>query len=333
MHRNATLPRTGRRALGALALAAASGRGTGAQPAEPYPSRPIRVVVPFGPGGATDILARVFADRLPRRLGQPVVVENRPGAGGNIGAAQVARSAPDGYTLLGGFSGVFAINPVLYANPDFDAERDFVAVAPFAVVPSVLLVHPRAPWRSLGELIGEARRRPGELFFSSPSNGTTNHLLGVLVNRLAGVRTVHVPYRSAPEAATAVAQGAVSMAWFSLSTVVPFLQNGSVRVLAISTGARSPLLPEAPTSAESGGPALDVQPWFGLHAPARTPPAVVEALNAAATEVAEDPDMRRLLAAQGAQPVPMTAAAFARFVREDMELWAPIVRDSGARAD
>jgi tripartite-type tricarboxylate transporter receptor subunit TctC len=151
------------------------------------------MVVPFGPGGATDILARVFADRLPRRLGQPVIVENRPGAGGNISTAQVARSAPDGYTLLGGFLGNFAINPVLYANPSFDAANDFAAVAPFAIVPSVLLVHRDAPWRNLGELIEEAKRRPGELFFSSPSNGTTNHLLGVLVNQRAGINTVHCP--------------------------------------------------------------------------------------------------------------------------------------------
>lgn len=322
--------RPGRRALAGLALAATTVR---AQPTEPYPSRPIRMVVPFGPGGATDILARVFADRLPRRLDQPVIVENRPGAGGNIGTAQVARSAPDGYTLLGGFSGNFAINPVLYANPSFDAANDFAAVAPFAIVPSVLLVHRDAPWRNLGELIEEAKRRPGELFFSSPSNGTTNHLLGVLVNQRAGINTVHVPYRSAPEAGMAVAQRAAAMGWLSLNSAQPFLQGGQVRVLAISTGARSPMLPEAPTSAESGGPAFDVQPWFGLLAPARTPPAVVQALNAAMTDVANDAETRRVLAAQGAQPVPMTPAEFARFVREDMELWAPIVRASGARAD
>ncbi|MBV1796761.1 tripartite tricarboxylate transporter substrate binding protein [Siccirubricoccus sp. G192] len=296
------------------------------------PERPVRLVVPYSAGGSTDVTARLVAQALGERLGQPVVIENRPGAGGNIAAEHVAHSAPDGYTLLIATSSVIATNQALYRNLPFDAVRDFAPITQIAFVPNLLVVHPDVPARSLAELIALAKSRPGQLNYGSAGSGTSQHLAGALFAAQAGVQVVHVPYRGGAPAVTDLIAGKIQMIMSPLVEVIAHVQAGRLRPLGVTTRRRSPLLPEVPTIAEAM-PGFEITLWNGLLAPAGTPPAIVARLATEAAGVLRTPEMQRKLAEQGSEPVGSTPEEFAAFIRTEIPKWTEIVRISGATAD
>ncbi len=325
----AAAARLGAAMLAALALLAP----LGAPAAADYPDRPIRLVVPFPAGGGADALARTIMPRVAQELGTSIVIDNRPGAGGNVGAEFVAHAAPDGYTLLYGTNGTHAINRTLYARQGFDPVRDFAPVSRMTQIPALLVVHPSVPAQSVAELIAHARAHPGKVFFASAGNGTTSHLAGELFKTAAGVDIVHVPYRGGAAAAADLAGGQVQMMIDVMPNVLPLAAGGKLRALGVSTAARVPAAPEIPTIAESGLPGFEVSAWDGIFAPAGTPPAVVDRLNAAIRAALADAKVREALAARGTQAVPGTPDELARHVVAESEKWARAVRQSGAKID
>ncbi len=310
----------------ALALAAAPARAD-------YPDRPIHLVVPFPAGGGADVLARTIMPRVARELNATIVIENRPGAGGNVGAEYVARAAPDGYTLLYGTNGTHAINKSLYANIPFDPVRDFAPVSRMTQIAALVVVYPGLPVATVGELVAYAKANPGKVFFASAGNGTTSHLAGELFKTVAQVDVVHTPYRGGALAAGDVVGGHVALMIDVMPNVLPLAKGGKLRALAVTTAARVPAAPEIPTVAESGLPGFEVSAWDGVLAPAGTPPAVIDRLNAAIRAALADPEVRDALVARGAQPVPGTPEAFARHIAAESEKWARVVRQSGAKVD
>jgi tripartite-type tricarboxylate transporter receptor subunit TctC len=297
--------------------------------AQTYPSRPVKFVVAYPPGGAADILARLIGQRLSERLAQPVVIENKPGAGTAIGTDMVAKSAPDGYTILMGTVSSHAINPALNANVGYDPVRDFTPISLVASLPFVLVVHPEVPAKSVAELIALAKAQPGKLNFSSAGNGTSNHLAGELFKSMAGVDIVHVPYRGSAPALADVVAGQITMMFDLTLTSLPQIQGGSVRGLAITTPRRSPLAPSLPTVAESGVPGYDVDAWFGVFAPAKTQGEIVKRLNSDIVAIMKLPEMAEKLAAQGAVPMSSTPEEFAAYVRTEATKWNKVVKESG----
>jgi len=298
-----------------------------------YPDRPIRLVVPFPAGGGADALARTIMPRVAQELGASIVIDNRPGAGGNVGAEFVAHAAPDGYTLLYGTNGTHAINRALYAKQGFDPVRDFAPVSRMTQIAALLVVNPFVPAKNVAELIDYARANPGKVFFASAGNGTTSHLAGELFKTAASIDIVHVPYRGGGLAAADVAGGQVQMMIDVMPNVLPLATGGKLRALGVSTAARVPAAPEIPTIAESGLPGFEVSAWDGIFAPAGTPPAVIERLNAAIRAALADPKVREALVARGAQPVTSTPDELARHVVAESEKWARVVRQSGAKID
>lgn len=299
----------------------------------PWPERPVRIVVPFPPGGSNDIIARLLSEALRERLGQPFLVENRSGAGANIGADLVAKSPPDGHTLLVAAPGPFAINQHLYRTMPFDPARDLVPVALVAEVPIVLMVPNASPATTLGELIALARRQPGRLSFGSSSIGGTNHLAGELLKSMAGIDIVHVPYRGAAPAMTDLIAGRLDLYFDNMPGVLPHVREGRVRAIAVAGAARASVLPELPTMAEAGLPGFEASAWFGMAAPGGTPPAMVARINAAVLAALADPGLRARLAQAGAEPGRLDATGFARFVEAEREKWGRVVRASGASAE
>jgi tripartite-type tricarboxylate transporter receptor subunit TctC len=298
-----------------------------------YPDKAIRLVVPFPAGGGADNLARIIMPRVAQSLGKPIVIDNRPGAGGNVGAEIVARAAPDGYTLLYGTNGTHSINQALYGNLPFDPVKDFAPVSRMTLIAALLFVHPAVPAQSVQELIRYARAHPGQVNFASAGNGTTSHLAGELFKTMAGIDIVHVPYRGGAAAAADVMGGQVTMMIDVMPNAYPIVKGGRVRGLAVTTAQRSPSAPELPTIAESGLPGFEVSAWDGILAPAGTPAPVIERLNAAIREALADPQVRDTLVAAGAQPIPSSPAEFARHIAESSERWGRVVRQSGAKVD
>jgi len=321
------LPRRGAIAAAALALAAPYV----ARAAE-FPTRPVRLVVPFPPGGPTDTIARLVAPRVERGWGQPVVVENRGGAGGNIGTAAVARAAPDGHTLLLVASS-HAINPSIFRALPYDPLRDFVPVALLASSPFVLVVHPSVPANSLAELIALARARPGRLNYASASNGSGNHLAMEMLKAAAGVDLVHVPYAGAAPATTDLLAGQVPVMFNNMVSAVPHIPAGRLRALAVSGQRRAAALSEVPTVAESGFPGFDATTWYGVLAPARTPPSIVAELNARFVTALDGAQQRERLAALGLDPTPMAPDAFGRFIESEMAEWGRAARAADVQVD
>ncbi len=320
-------------ALGALSAAslAISALATGPAHAQAFPARPVKIVVPQTPGGASDALARIVGQRLSEQWKQPVVVENRAGAGGNIGMDVVAKSPPDGYTLLMSYVGTHAINGALYRSLPFDPERDFAAVATFATVPFVAAASGKSEWRTIGDLAGAAKTR--RVTYGSAGNGSVNHLLGEMFNAAAGVHLEHVPYRGAAPALTDLIGGQIDVVFTSLPSVGGFIANGSVRPLAVTSAKRSAAYRDIPTIAESGIAGFDVNPWFGIFAPAGTPPDVIRRINADVAQALRDPDTAEKVAKQGAEVYLTTPEEFAAVLRADVVKWAKVVRDSGAKVD
>lgn len=301
--------------------------------AQAFPARAVRFVVPYPPGGPLDTVARLLAQRVSAQWGQPVVVENIAGAGGNIGAAAVAKAAPDGHTLLMGAVATHAINPSLYAAMPYDAARDFIAVTQVASTPNVLVVNPQVPAKTVTELVAHARAKPGGLNYGSGSTGSAGHLAGELFNSLAGVRMVHVPYKGAPAALQDLIGGRIDLMFDNLASSLAQVKANRIRALAVTTAKRTPLAPELPTLAESGLPGFDISTWFGLFVPAGTPRAAVDRIHADFTRALAEPEVREKLVGMGADPVGSTPEAFAGFVAAEASKYAKLVKASGAKAD
>jgi len=316
--------------LAPWALATLAVRSAVAQDA--WPLKPVTIVVPQAPGGANDTVARAFAQRLAAAIGQPVVVENRPGAGGNVGTAHTARAARDGHTLLLTAQSAQTINPALYAKPGFDPVKDFEPVMTVATAPYLLVAHPSFPAKDLRELIAYAKARPGRIDYASAGNGTLNHLLGVMLNQRAGLHLVHIPYRGAAAAATDVVAGQVPITFGSFPGVVPFVRSGQLKVLGVATEKPTRLAPEYPTLHQTL-PGLHVNSWYGLFAPAGTPRPIVERIATQGAQVMAASELVERLAVQGAEPAASTPAELAKLLADDLTLWAGIVKASGAKID
>jgi tripartite-type tricarboxylate transporter receptor subunit TctC len=307
--------------------------GTGGARAQGvYPAKPVRVVVPYPPGGPTDVLVRIVATRLTETLGQPFPIDNKPGASGMIGAGEVARALPDGYTLLGNAS-VHVINPSLYAKVTFDAIADFSPVTLLASVPLVLVVNNDLPVKSVRDLIAHARANPGKLNFASSGNAAAPHLAGESFRLATGAPMQHVPYKGSAPALTDLIGGQVQLMFDSMPSAMPHVKAGKLRPLAVTTAKRSAALPDLPTVAEAGVPGYDISTWYGLWAPRGTPREVVEKLATETAKVLRLPDVRERYAALGAEPVGNTPDEFAAYCRSELAKWARVVKESGARAD
>jgi tripartite-type tricarboxylate transporter receptor subunit TctC len=317
------------RTLLALALV---GGATSTALAQSYPNKPIRVMVGFPPGGVADVLARIIGPKLSENVGQPVVVENRAGAGSNIAAETVAKSPPDGYTLFV-YSTVNAVNVSLFTKLAYDPVKDFAPVSLIASMANILVVNPSVPASSVQELIALAKAQPGKLNFGSAGNGTTQHLSGQVFKSMAGIEISHVPYKGSVPAMTAVLAGEIPMMFNVMSTVLPQMKGGKVRALAVTSAKRSALVPDLPTMAEAGLPGFDYVSYFGVLAPAGTPREVVARLNAEIVKLLETPDMKARLAEVGAEPLSSTPERFGAFIQEEIRKSAVVVKESGAKAD
>jgi tripartite-type tricarboxylate transporter receptor subunit TctC len=301
--------------------------------AQTYPTRPIRLVVPFPAGGTTDILAREVGQRLSVSLGQPVVVDNRPGAAGNIGSDLVAKSAPDGYTLLMCTVSTHAINPNLYAKLPYDHVKDFAPVILVAGVPNVLEVTPSLPVNTVSDLIKLAKEKPGQINFASSGSGTSIHLSGELFKTMAGVDMTHVPYKGSAPAITDLMGGQVQVMFDNLPSSLQQIKAGKLRAIAVTSAQRAPALPNVPTIAESGLAGFEASSWFGVVAPAGTPQAIIARINADVNQWLQSPDAKEKLLAQGAAAAGGTPEQFAAYIRTETEKWAKVVKASGAKVD
>jgi len=321
-----------RRMVAALCAALSLALAGGASATE-YPDRPLRLIVPFPPGGGADNLARLVMPRVEKALGQKIVVENRPGAGGNLGAELAARAPADGYTLFYGTNGTHAINQHLYRELRFHPVKDFTPVARMSEIAAMLIVNPQLPIHTVAELIQYAKANPDKMNFASAGNGTTSHLAGEMFKRAAGVRIVHIPYRGGALAVTDLIGGQVQMMIDVMPNAYPLVKDGRVRGIAVSTAARFPGAPEFPTIAESGLPGFEASAWDGVFVPAGTPAPIVARLNAAIRTALEDPEIVAALRARGAVPVPGTPEEFARHIAASAQKWGQAVRASGAKVD
>jgi tripartite-type tricarboxylate transporter receptor subunit TctC len=301
--------------------------------AQPYPNKPVKLVAPSTPGDAPDVIARLVADKLSTALGQQVVVENRPGAGGVVGSEYVAKSAPDGYTLIMGNAGSHGINAAVYAKLPYDIQRDFAPVSQVAVAPNVMVINPTVPASSVGEFIAYAKANPGKLSYASGGNGSSAHMSMELFKSMSGVDLQHVPYKGSSPALTDVVSGQVVAFIGNMPPTVPLIKAGKLRALAVTTTSRSALMPELPTIAEAGLPGFETVAWFGVLAPAGTPPEIVNRLSAEIAKIAKSPEMRERLVAMGAEPVGGTPEAFKAVIDRDIAKWKPLAQKVGIKID
>jgi tripartite-type tricarboxylate transporter receptor subunit TctC len=301
-------------------------------PAQPYPSKPIKVIVPFPAGGIADLYARIIGNRITESWHQPVLVESRPGAGGNIGVDAVAKSPPDGYTLVMGAIGPNAVNVSLFSKMPYDPVRDFAPIALVLEAEGMLVVHPSVPAQSVLDLIAYARAHPGRLTFASAGMGTASHLAGELFKTMANIEMTHVPYKGNVPAITDLLAGQTSLLFATMPTVLPHAKAGRLRAIASIGAVRSAAAPELPTVAESL-PGFEVNNWIGLFAPAGTPPDIVKRWNGEVMRIMKSPDIQARLPAEGARFSPNTPEQFGEFVKSEIAKWAPVVKASGARVD
>ena len=296
-----------------------------------YPNKPVRLVVPFTAGSATDILARTFGQKLSEMWKQPVVIDNHPGAGGTIGAALVAKSAPDGYTLLV-HSAAQAYNPSIYASLQYDTIKDFIDVVPLGGQPNVLVVSPTAGFKSVADLIAQAKQKPGQLNFGSAGQGSGTHINGEKFKLAAGIDVVHIPYKGTPEALTDTIAGRITYFFSPISAALPFVRDGKLTALAVSTVKRSSVLPNVPTIAESGLPGFDYVLWVGLFAPTGTPAEIIDKIARDVRAVSQAADVKERFAALGAEPMPMSPAEFKQFVESEIADSAKVIKAAGIKA-
>ena len=301
--------------------------------AQAYPAKPIRVLVPFPPGGGTDIVAREVTQRVAANAGWTFVVENKPGAGGNLGVDQAAKSPPDGYTIVLGQTSNLAINPTLYSKLPYDPVKDLAPIGLVASAPLVIVVPAQSAFKSLADLVAAAKAKPGEVNFASPGNGTVAHLTGEKFQKTAGVRFQHVPYKGANQALTDVISGQVQLYVSSVPSVLSQIRNGKLRALAVTSEKRVDDLPQTPTVGEAGYQGFDAVTWFGFLAPAGTPKEAVARLNAEFNKALQQPELRKRLGDEGADPLGGTPEQFAQVIRDDIVRWGKIVKESGVRVD
>jgi len=316
----------------AACLAAALVYMTAAHAQPAYPQKPIRMVVPFPPGGGTDILARLFGQKMSETLGQQIIIDNRGGAGGTLGTDIAAKAAPDGYTLIL-VSGSHAINPGLYQKLPYDSVSDFAPITQIATSPGILVVNPSLPVKSVKDLLALARAKPGQINYASAGSGTPPHLAGELFKVMAKIDMVHVPYKGNAPAFTDVIGGQVSLIFPTMPSAMPFIKSGKLRPIAVTSAKRSPAAPDIPTIAESGLPGYEATSWYGILAPARTPPQIVARLHEVLVSVIGAPDMQDKLAAQGLDPVGNTPQQFAAVIKSEIAKWAKVVKASGAKPE
>ena len=324
---------TGLRATVSLAATLAALTPQAAVAADAYPAKAIRFVVAFPPGGGTDIIARVIAQKLVGRFAQQVVVDNRPGAGGNIGTDIVAKSAPDGYTMLMGSAGPLAINASLFSKMPFDPIRDLAPVTLAASTPNVLVVHPSLPAATVRELIALAKARPGEINFASSGHGTPAHLAGELFNSMAGVKLIHVPYKGAAPALADLLGGQVQIMFSTMPPALPHVKDAKLRALAVTSLKRSPAAPDLPTMDEAALPGFEAITWHGVVVPAGTSAAIIARLNREIVAILHLPEVVERLSGQGAESLGSTPEEFAAYIRSESVKWAKVVRESGAKAE
>ncbi len=301
--------------------------------AQSYPTRPIRFIVPFAPGGSTDTLARTLSTKLGDALGQQVVVDNRAGGNGNIGTDLVAHAAPDGYTILLGYIANLAIGPSLYAKLPFDPVKDFAPITQLAVAPNILVVHPSVPVRNFQEFIAYAKANPTKINFASAAVASPGHLAGELLNLAAGIHMQHVPYKGSGQAVIDLVGGQVQCMVSGMSSVMPHIKAGRLRPLAVTGSQRSPAMPDLPTIAESGFPKFEATAWYGVLAPAGTPPAIVTRLHDETLRALKLPDVKERLEYVGFEIVGSTPAAFGAYIKSEIRKWAPVVKASGAKPE
>ncbi|AEG94035.1 Bug family tripartite tricarboxylate transporter substrate binding protein [Ramlibacter tataouinensis] len=321
-----------RNALAAFGVFASMLPASAAAPngeADAYPNKPVRIIVPFAAGGSTDVVARLLADKLAVELKQPFVVDNRGGAGGNIGADAVAKAPADGYTLLMGTTGVLAINGHLYKNMSYDAARDFAPVSYTSLITNILVVPPTVPARSVAELVALAKGKPGTLSFASSGAGSSTHLSAELFKAMAGVDIMHVPYKGSSQALTDVMAGQVTMLFDNAPSSMGFVQQGKLRALAVTSTKRLPSLPDVPTLDEAGIKGYESLSWSGIVAPAATPPVIVAKLNGAIDRVLKMDEVRQKFAAMGVEPVGGPPEAFTRHMRAENEKWGKLIKTAG----
>jgi len=318
---------------GAIMLAVIGLGTTGAAAAQAYPAKPVRLIVPSGPGGPPDIRARWLAEKLSPALGQPVIVDNKSGAGGIIGTEAGARSAPDGYTILLTHQGTVAINPHIYARLGYDPLKDFAPVSRLVVSALLLAVHPDAPVKSVGELLQLAKQSPGKLTYGSPGTGTPPHLAAELFKRMAGIDTLHVPYKSPAPALFDLMGGRLSYTFDSLAIQMPQVKAGKIRALGVTSGQRLASLPEIPTVAEAGLPGFEYWSWMGICAPAGTPRPIVARLNQEIVHILGTQQAKDWFAAEGGEPKGETPEEFAAFILAEHARWGKVIREAGIKAD
>jgi tripartite-type tricarboxylate transporter receptor subunit TctC len=298
-----------------------------------YPSKPIHLICPFPLAGAVDIASRATAHELTKILGQPVTVENRPGAGGNLGGAEAARAAPDGYTVFMTTSGIQAINPALYAKMPFDPNKDLAPVAPLVSLNNVLVLHPSVPAKSVKEVIALAKKDPGKWTYASSGNGTSIHMSGAMFTQMTGTDLLHIPYKGSGPAVTDLLGGQVHMMFDNIPSSLPHIKSGKLRALATTGAKRDPALPDLPTLAEAGVPGYESGVWFGLSVPAATPREVINRLNAAAVQTTKAPEFVKRMTELGYNIIPGTPEDMASMLKAELARWAPIVKASGAKID
>ena len=318
--------------LMALVMVTLSAGGVREAAAQKWPDKAVRIVTPFAPGGGTDFFARILAQRLSETLGQQFIVDNRPGAGSTIGTEFVAKSPADGYTFLM-TSSSFAFNPALYPKLRFDAVKDFAPVSMVVSVPHVIVVHPSLPVKNVQDLVKLAASKPGELRYSTAGQGSAIHLAGALFGVVTKTDLVQLPYKGSPPAVIAVIGGEAALMFSTIETVMPTIRSGRLKALAVSTRERSPMLPTTPTVIESGVRDYEVIGWFGMLAPAATPPAIIDQTRAEIAKAIASPDIRDRMLQEGAKPIGDTPAEFGRFVRDEISRWTKIIQQAGIKLD
>jgi tripartite-type tricarboxylate transporter receptor subunit TctC len=301
--------------------------------AQQYPSKPIRLIVPFTPGGSTDIVARIAGQKLGEALGAQVLIDNRPGAGGNIGVELAAKSAPDGYTLVMGHIGTFAVNPALYARLPYDPIRDFAPISLVAMVPNMLVVHPSLPVKSVKELIALSRSRPGQLNYGSSGAGGTPYLAVEYFKLMAKVDIVHIPYKGAAPMIIDLIGGQLSLTITGIPPLLPHVKAGKLKALAVATSKRLPLLPELPTIAEAALPGYEATSWYGVLAPAATPKEIITRLNTEIVKAIARPDAAERLSGEGAEPATSTPEQFGAFIKSEIVRWGRVIKAAGVTAE
>ena len=313
--------------IGALALTASCAH------AQNWPTKPIRLVVPFAPGGSSSIVARTLAVEMEKGLGQPIVVENKPGGGGNVAMHEVARADADGYTLIIGHVGSLAVNPYMYSKLPYDVDKDFAAVSLLATVPAIYVVHADVQAKDLREFVALAKKEPGKLYYGSAGNGSAGHLAMEYLKQATGIDVVHVPYKGTGPNLTDLVAGRTQAASAGTPPLMPHVKSGKLRVIAVGTTRRLATLPDVPTVAEQGYPGFETSQWYGLNAPAKTPPAVIQRLAAEAAKAAKDPKVQERFAADDAESIGSGPAEYAAFIRKEQERWSKVVRAANIKAD